>query len=55
MQGLIGLFIFVAQFVDKKNGEWIGYLNRQGEVSMDFKGGAFKGKLSAVKYIEAQL
>ena len=31
------------QFTDAENGEWFGYLNRRGEVSLDFKGGAFKG------------
>lgn len=33
----------LKQFVDKECGEWYGYLNQQGEVNMDFKGGAFKG------------
>ena len=32
-----------SHFPDKKNGEWFGYLNRRGEVSMDFKGGPYKG------------
>ena len=30
-------------FVDKKNGEWFGYLNRQGEVLFQAKGGKWKG------------
>ncbi len=30
-------------FSDPKNGEWFGYLNRQGEVLLDLKGGKWKG------------
>ena len=30
-------------FVDKRNGEWFGYLNRQGEVLFQAKGGKWKG------------
>jgi N-acylglucosamine 2-epimerase len=30
-------------FVDEKNGEWFGYLNRQGEVLLPLKGGKWKG------------
>ena len=30
-------------FVDHKNGEWFGYLNRQGEVLLNAKGGKWKG------------
>ncbi|ESO84343.1 hypothetical protein LOTGIDRAFT_236307 [Lottia gigantea] len=30
-------------FVDKENGEWFGYLNRQGDVTHTFKGGPWKG------------
>lgn len=30
-------------FVDEKNGEWFGYLNRQGEVLLPMKGGKWKG------------
>lgn len=30
-------------FVDEKNGEWFGYLNRQGEVLLQLKGGKWKG------------
>ena len=30
-------------FPDPKNGEWFGYLNRQGEVLLDLKGGKWKG------------
>ena len=30
-------------FIDTKNGEWYGYLNRDGTVSMRFKGGPYKG------------
>ena len=28
---------------DAENGEWYGYLNRQGEVLLDLKGGKWKG------------
>ena len=37
--------IFTPQFVDKENGEWYGYLSQQGDISLDFKGGPFKGKI----------
>ena len=30
-------------FSDPKNGEWYGYLNRQGELTHSFKGGPYKG------------
>lgn len=30
-------------FADSDNGEWFGYLNRQGEVLLDLKGGKWKG------------
>ena len=30
-------------FVDEKNGEWFGYLNRTGEVLLPLKGGKWKG------------
>ena len=30
-------------FIDTENGEWFGYLNRQGEVLLDLKGGKWKG------------
>lgn len=30
-------------FVDKQNGEWYGYLNREGKVFQDMKGGKWKG------------
>lgn len=30
-------------FRDPEHGEWFGYLNRQGEVSLDLKGGKWKG------------
>jgi N-acylglucosamine 2-epimerase len=30
-------------FKDKAYGEWFGYLNRQGEVLLDLKGGKWKG------------
>lgn len=30
-------------FVDEKNGEWFGYLNRRGEVLINAKGGKWKG------------
>lgn len=32
-----------TKHVDEKNGEWTGYLNRDGTVCMDFKGGPWKG------------
>ena len=32
-----------AHFPDAKNGEWFGYLNRQGEVLLALKGGKWKG------------
>ncbi|XP_045182619.2 N-acylglucosamine 2-epimerase-like [Mercenaria mercenaria] len=32
-----------SKHVDKENGEWTGYLNRDGSVCMDFKGGPWKG------------
>ncbi|XP_064626400.1 N-acylglucosamine 2-epimerase-like [Lineus longissimus] len=32
-----------THFVDEEHGEWFGYLNQQGDISMDFKGGPFKG------------
>ncbi|KAL5014051.1 hypothetical protein ScPMuIL_008321, partial [Solemya velum] len=32
-----------SHFVDSEHGEWYGYLSRRGEVSMDFKGGPWKG------------
>ncbi|KAK3102532.1 hypothetical protein FSP39_012016 [Pinctada imbricata] len=33
-----------SHFVDEKQGEWFGYLNRRGEVTHRFKGGPWKGK-----------
>ena len=32
-----------SHFSDPNNGEWFGYLNRQGEVLLDLKGGKWKG------------
>ncbi len=32
-----------SNFSDPDNGEWFGYLNRQGEVLLDLKGGKWKG------------
>ncbi|QFZ53466.1 AGE family epimerase/isomerase [Oceanihabitans sp. IOP_32] len=32
-----------AHFSDPENGEWFGYLNRQGEVLLNLKGGKWKG------------
>ncbi|MBJ7879791.1 AGE family epimerase/isomerase [Gelidibacter salicanalis] len=32
-----------GHFSDPENGEWYGYLNRQGEVLLDLKGGKWKG------------
>lgn len=32
-----------THFSDEEHGEWFGYLSRQGEVVLDFKGGPFKG------------
>lgn len=31
------------RFADSKNGEWFGYLNRQGEAHLSLKGGKWKG------------
>ncbi|KAF7651943.1 hypothetical protein LDENG_00103340 [Lucifuga dentata] len=31
------------QFPDAENGEWFGYLTREGKVVLDFKGGPYKG------------
>lgn len=32
------------QFPDAESGEWFGYLTQEGKVTLDFKGGPFKGK-----------
>lgn len=32
-----------THFPDSEHGEWFGYLNREGKVELDFKGGPFKG------------
>jgi N-acylglucosamine 2-epimerase len=32
-----------THFADPENGEWFGYLNRQGDVLLDLKGGKWKG------------
>jgi N-acylglucosamine 2-epimerase len=32
-----------SHFADSEHGEWFGYLNRQGEVLLDLKGGKWKG------------
>ncbi|KAL4217883.1 hypothetical protein ACF0H5_022622 [Mactra antiquata] len=32
-----------SKYVDKEHGEWVGYLNQDGSVSMNFKGGPWKG------------
>ncbi len=32
-----------SKFPDQENGEWFGYLNRQGNVLLDLKGGKWKG------------
>lgn len=32
-----------SRFPDHQHGEWFGYLNRRGEVSLDLKGGKWKG------------
>ncbi len=32
-----------SKFSDPENGEWYGYLNRQGDVLLDLKGGKWKG------------
>ncbi|XP_022081272.1 N-acylglucosamine 2-epimerase-like [Acanthaster planci] len=32
-----------SRFVDVEHGEWFGYLNQEGKVTHDFKGGPFKG------------
>eukprot|EP00438_Fugacium_kawagutii_P015835 Skav230427 [mRNA] locus=scaffold1601:38128:39402:- [translate_table: standard] len=33
----------IGHFSDPKNGEWYGYLNREGKVTHRFKGGPYKG------------
>jgi N-acylglucosamine 2-epimerase len=33
----------LKRFPDKENGEWFGYLNRQGEPHLTLKGGKWKG------------
>lgn len=38
------LLLSLLKFSDEKHGEWFGYLSRQGEVVLDFKGGPFKGE-----------
>ncbi|XP_044539075.1 N-acylglucosamine 2-epimerase [Gracilinanus agilis] len=45
---LLHLFCQVAEytferFPDREHGEWFGYLNREGKVALNFKGGPFKG------------
>lgn len=40
-----------VQFPDAKSGEWFGYLTQEGKVSLDFKGGPFKGKQKEKKNI----
>ncbi len=38
------LLLLLLQFPDSsKNGEWYGYLDRQGNVTHTFKGGPYKG------------
>jgi len=32
-----------SHFVDTQNGEWYGYLSREGELNLDLKGGKWKG------------
>jgi N-acylglucosamine 2-epimerase len=32
-----------SHFPDREHGEWYGYLNRSGEVSLPLKGGKWKG------------
>lgn len=32
-----------SHFSDAENGEWFGYLTQEGKVTLDFKGGPFKG------------
>ena len=32
-----------SKFPDKKNGEWFGYLSREGKITHQFKGGPYKG------------
>lgn len=41
--GVLFVFLFM-QFSDAENGEWFGYLTQQGKVTLDFKGGPFKGE-----------
>ncbi|XP_056130496.1 N-acylglucosamine 2-epimerase isoform X2 [Lampris incognitus] len=33
----------ISHFSDAENGEWFGYLTQEGKVTLDFKGGPFKG------------
>ncbi|XP_069141116.1 N-acylglucosamine 2-epimerase-like [Argopecten irradians] len=40
-----------SHFVDEDNGEWYGYLNRNGEISMSFKGGPWKGCFHVPRYL----
>ncbi|MEJ1280605.1 renin binding protein [Cricetulus griseus] len=46
---LLQIFNQVAEYTfkhfhDPENGEWFGYLNREGKVALNFKGGPFKGE-----------
>ncbi|XP_064605325.1 N-acylglucosamine 2-epimerase-like isoform X2 [Liolophura sinensis] len=38
-------------FVDDVHGEWFGYLDRRGEINMDFKGGDYKGCFHVARYL----
>lgn len=40
-----------SHFVDEENGEWFGYLRKDGSVSMDFKGGPWKGCFHVPRYL----
>ena len=37
------LDVFWLQFIDPDHGEWFGYLSQEGNVTLDFKGGPYKG------------
>lgn len=47
-------FVSLLKFSDEKHGEWFGYLSRQGEVVLDFKGGPFKGELQKIAFHHGQ-
>lgn len=40
-----------SHFADKEHGEWFGYLNRQGEVLLNSKGGKWKGCFHTPRFL----